>query len=52
LEELRIDRNALRELPASLQYLKRLKSLFVAHNKLEKLPAFMVEMRTHGLVVS
>ena len=52
LEELRLDRNALRSLPASLIRLSRLRVLTVGYNLLETLPANLLAMRALNLLVS
>lgn len=59
LEELRIDRNALTELPNALQFLSNLQSLQASQNRIDHLPAFLLapfaatpakNMKTMGLV--
>uniref|UniRef100_A0A1B0DQW8 PPM-type phosphatase domain-containing protein n=1 Tax=Phlebotomus papatasi TaxID=29031 RepID=A0A1B0DQW8_PHLPP len=50
MEELRLDRNELAELPNSLRHLRRLQSLQLAYNRVHKLPPFLTTMRTLGLV--
>lgn len=55
LEELILEKNELQELPNCLQKLTNLKTLNVAYNQLDRLPAFMVNssnMRPVGLFVS
>lgn len=42
LEELHIERNGLRELPETLGRLKRLRTLNAAHNRLARLPEFLL----------
>lgn len=52
LEELRLDRNSLRSLPASLTRLSRLRVLTVGYNLLETVPANLLAMRALTLLVS
>lgn len=47
-----MDQNQLKELQNTLKQLKHLKILNLADNKLEKLPQFLIKMKTMGLVVS
>lgn len=54
MEELRIDRNALTELPNTLRLLPRLQALQASQNKIQSFPGFLLapfsNMKTLGLV--
>lgn len=50
LHELRIDRNALTELPNSLRLLSNLQSLQAAQNRIERLPEFLLGRTSYSSV--